>query len=185
VQSPPVDCPTGTSRDPATNNCVLIRDRPCPAGATADPTTRVCVVTNTTNIGSGENGRVGSPTGPVATCGRLSMRFVRGSRNLGSTHTTRFGNRTVTRGRLVTCGSNPRPIIGARVDVVHVLPGNKRRRKTGLRSRANGLLTLILPIDLRSRSIEYAYRPDLTSTRVTSRRTLRLIVKNRAGRTLR
>ena len=185
VQSPPVDCPTGTSRDPATNNCVLIRDRPCPAGATADPTTRVCVVTNTNNIGSGENGRVGSPTGPVATCGRLSMRFVRGSRNLGSTHTTRFGNRTVTRGRLVTCGSNPRPIIGARVDVVHVLPGNKRRRKTGLRSRANGLLTLILPIDLRSRSIEYAYRPDLTSTRVTSRRTLRLIVKNRAGRTLR
>ena len=114
------------------------------------PPTRVCVVTNTNNIGSGENGRVGSPTGPVATCGRLTMRFVRGSRNLGSSHTIRFGNRTVTRGRLVTCGSNPRPIIGARVDVVHVLPGNKRRRKTGLRSRANGLLTLILPIDLRT-----------------------------------
>ena len=90
-------------------------------------------------------------------------------RNLGQSHTSQFGTRTVTRGRLVTCGSNPRPIVGARVDVVHVLPGNKRRRKTGLRSRANGLLTLILPIDLRSRRIEYAYRPDLRSTRVTSR----------------
>lgn len=185
VQSPPAACPTGTSRDPATNNCVLIRDRPCPAGATVDAPTGVCVVTTTNNIGSGENGRIGSPTGPVATCGRLSMRFVRGTRNLGSRHTVRFGTRTVTRGRLVTCGSNPRPIVGARIDVVHVLPGNKRRRKTGLRSRANGLLTLILPINLRTRSVEYAYRPDLRSTRVTSRRTLRLTVRNRAGRVLR
>jgi len=113
------------------------------------------------------------------------MRFVRGTRNFGRTFTSRFGNRTVTRGRLVTCGSNPRPIIGARVDVVHVLPGDRRRRKTGLRSRANGLLTLILPIDLRTRNIEYAYRPDLRSTRVTSRVTLRLTVRNRAGRILR
>ena len=39
----------------------------------------------------------------------------------------------------------------------------------GLRSRANGLLTLILPIDLRTRRIEYAYRPNLNTTRVTSR----------------
>jgi hypothetical protein len=114
------------------------------------------------------------------------MFFVRGGfRSVGRSLTSRFGTRTVTRGRLVTCGSNPRPIIGARVDVVHVLPGNKRRRKTGLRSRANGRLTLILPIDLRSRRIEYAYRPDLRSTRVTSRVTLRLTVKNRRGRTLR
>lgn len=185
VQSPPANCTGGSVRDPATNNCVLIRDRPCPAGATVDAPTGVCVVTNTNNIGSGENGRIGSPTGPVATCGRLSMRFVRGTRNLGSAHAIRFGRRTVTRGRLVTCGSNPRPIVGARIDVVHVLPGNQRRRKTGLRSRANGLLTLILPIDLRTRRIEYAYRPDLRSTRVTSRRTLRLTVRNRAGRVLR
>ena len=189
VQSPPANCPAGTSRDPATNNCVLIRDRPCPPGATADPNTRVCVVTVTTtttnNVGSGENGRIGSPDGPVATCGRLSMRFVRGTRNIGARHRIRFGRRTVTRGRLVTCGANPRPIVGARIDVVHVLPGDRRRRKTGLRSRANGLLTLILPINLRTRSIEYAYRPDLRSSRVTSRRTLRLTVTNKAGRVLR
>ena len=87
----------------------------------------------------------------------------------------------MTRGRLVTCGANPRPIVGARIDVVHVLPGNKRRRKTGLRSRADGRLTLILPIDLRTRRIEYAYRPDLNTTRVTSRVSLRLTVRNRAG----
>jgi len=184
-QAPPANCPATTTRDPATNNCVLVRDRPCPEGSTADPATRLCVATRVNNVGSGENGRIGSPDGPVATCGRLTMRFVRGSRNLGTRHTTRFGNRTVTRGRLVTCGTNPRPIIGARVDVVHVLPGNKRRRKTGLRSRANGLLTLILPIDLRTRNIEYAYRPDLRSTRVTSRVTLRLTVRNRTGRILR
>jgi hypothetical protein len=113
------------------------------------------------------------------------MRFVRGKRNVGRSFTSRFGNRTVTRGTLVTCGSNPRPIVGARVDVVHVLPGNKRRRKTGLRSRAGGKLTLILPIDLRTRNIEYAYRPDLRSTRVTSRVTLRLTVRNKRGRILR
>ena len=88
---------------------------------------------------SGENGRVGSPDGPVATCGtprRCASCAARATS--GGASRSRFGNRTVTRGRLVTCGSNPRPIVGARIDVVHVLPGNKRRRKTGLRSRANG-----------------------------------------------
>jgi hypothetical protein len=113
------------------------------------------------------------------------MHFVRGKRNVGRTMTSRFGTRTVTRGRLVTCGSNPRSIVGARIDVVHVLPNGQRRRKTGLRSRAGGLLTLILPIDLRTRRIEYAYRPNLNTTRVTSRVVLRLTVLNRAGRVLR
>ena len=185
VQSPPANCPSSTTRDPATKNCVLIRDRPCPKGSTPDPATRVCVVVIARTTGSGENGRIGSSNGPVATCGRLEMHFVRGRRNVGRSFTSRFGNRTVTRGRLVTCGANPRPIVGARVDVVHVLPGDKRRRKTGLRSRANGRLTLILPIDLRSRGIDYAYRPDLRSTRVTSRVTLRLTVRSSRGRILR
>ncbi len=137
------------------------------------------------NTSSSENGRVGSADGPVATCGRLVMNFARGSRSLGRSYTQRFGNRTLTRGRLVTCGSNPRPIIGARLDVVHILPGNKRRRKTGLRTRANGRATLILPIDLRTRRVEYSYRPDLLSTRVTSRVTLSLTVRNSRGRILR
>jgi hypothetical protein len=75
--------------------------------------------------------------------------------------------------------------VGARIDVVHVLPNGQRRRKTGLRSRAAGRLTLILPNDLRTRRIEFAYRPDLNTTRVTSRVVLRLTVRNRAGRIVR
>ena len=179
-------CPSGTLRDPASNTCILVRERPCPAGATADPATRVCVVRPVTVVGSGENGRVGSSSGPRATCGRLDMFFVRrGFTSVGRTFTSKFGTRTVTRGRLVTCGANPRPIIGARIDVIHRLSNGQTRRKTGLRSRANGRLTLILPNDLRSRRIEYAYRPDLTSTRVTSRIILRLTVRNSRGRVLR
>ena len=181
----PPACPAGTVREPTSQACILVVQRPCPAGATADPATRVCVVRPVTVVGSGENGRIGSSSGPRATCGRISMRFVRGKRNAGRAFTSRFGTRTVTRGRLVTCGSNPRSIVGARVDVIHVLPNGRRLRKTGLRSRAGGKLTLILPIDLRSRRIEYGYRPDLRSARVTSRVTLRLTVRNRAGRVLR
>ena len=178
----PPACPQGTTRDPNSQACILLVPRPCPQGATADARTGVCVVRPVTVVGSGDNGRVGSRTGPRATCGRIQMRFVRGGRR---TLTSRFGTRVVTRGRLVTCGSNPRPIVGARVDVVHILPDGRRLRKTGLRSRAGGRLTLILPMDLRTRRIEYGYRPDLGATRVTSRVTLRLTVRNRAGRIVR
>ncbi|HEV2785636.1 MAG TPA: choice-of-anchor P family protein [Solirubrobacteraceae bacterium] len=178
----PPACPAGTTRDPASQACILVVQRPCPPGATADPATRVCVARPVNVVGSGENGRIGSATGPRATCGRIEMHFVVGGRR---TLTSRFGTRVVTRGRLVTCGSNPRPIIGARVDVVHILPDGRRLRKTGLRSRSGGRLTLILPIDLRTRRIEFGYRPDLRATRVTSRATLRLTVRNRAGRIVR
>jgi hypothetical protein len=185
IPAAPANCPAGTTRDAATNNCVLLVQRPCPAGSTPDPATGVCVVEVVRNVGSstvaGENGRVGSSTGPVATCGRLEMHFVRGGKR---TLTNRFGNRVVTRGRLVTCGANPRSIVGARIDVVHVLPDGRRLRKTGLRTRSSGRATLILPLDLRSRRIEYSYRPDLRATRVTSRITLRLIVRDRNGRIL-
>lgn len=178
----PADCPAGTVRHPASNSCILVRERPCPPGATVDPATGVCVVQVVPVTGSGSNGRIGGPRGPRATCGRITMRFVRGG---GRALTSKFGTRVVTRGRLVTCGSNPRPIVGARVDVVHVLPDGRRLRKTGLRSRGGGRLTLILPMDLRTRRIEYGYRPDLRSTRVTSRATLRLTVRNRKGRVMR
>ncbi len=184
----PTTCPAGTTREPTTNTCVLLVQRPCPTGSTPDPATRVCVLRvpgGTTVASSGQNGGIGSADGPRPTCGRLAVRFVRGTRNFGSSFTSRFGNRTVTRGTLVTCGSNPRPIVGARIDVVHILPGNKRRRKTGLRSRAAGKMTLILPVDLKTRRIEYAYRPNLNTSRVTSRRTLTLTVRNKAGRILR
>jgi hypothetical protein len=183
----PPACPAGTTRDPATQACILLVQRPCPAGSTPDPATRVCVLQVVRTTGSsGENGRIGSSTGPRATCGRLEMHFVRGrATNAGRSFTSRYGNRTVTRGRLVTCGANPRSIVGARIDVVHILPNGQRRRKTGLRSRAAGRLTLILPNDLRTRRIEYAYRPNLNTTRVTSRVLLRLTVRDRQGRVVR
>jgi hypothetical protein len=183
----PPACPAGTTRDPASQACILLVQRPCPAGSTPDPATRVCVLEVVKTTGSsGENGRIGSSTGPRATCGRLEMHFVRGrATNAGRSFTSRYGNRTVTRGRLVTCGANPRSIIGARIDVVHILPNGQRRRKTGLRSRAAGRLTLILPNDLRTRRIEYAYRPNLNTTRVTSRVVLRLTVRDRQGRVVR
>jgi len=184
----PTPCATGTVRDPAgSNNCILVRERPCPAGSTPDPNTRVCVVQVVrTTASSGENGRIGSSTGPRATCGRLEMHFVRGrATNAGRSFTSRFGNRTVTRGRLVTCGANPRSIVGARIDVVHRLANGETRRKTGMRSRAAGRLTLILPNDLRTRRIQYAYRPNLNTTRVTSRVVLRLTVRDRQGRVVR
>jgi hypothetical protein len=179
----PAACPAGTTRDPASQACILLVQRPCPAGATADPATKVCVVSTVKTVGSGApNGRVGSPTGPAPTCGRLEMHFVRGGRrSLVNT----IGTRVVTRGRLVSCGSRPRPIVGARIDVIHVLPDGRRLRKTGLRSRGDGKLTLILPNDLRTRKIEYGYRPNLNTTRVSSKVTLRLTVRNRLGRVIR
>lgn len=195
-ETPSGPCPQGSLDDPNSNNCLFVIERPCPSGAKPDPTTRVCVATsgsgsnggggNTSGSGSngpnGSNGGIGSANGPRVTCGRLSLRFVTTGRQALS---SRFGKRQVTRGRLVTCGSNPRPIVGARISVVHVLAGGKRLTKTGLRSRPGGKLTLILPLNLRSRTIEYSYRPDLTKKRVSSRANLRLTVRNRKGRILR
>ncbi|MBA2766998.1 MAG: hypothetical protein H0U33_08500 [Solirubrobacterales bacterium] len=200
-ETPSGPCPQGSLDDPNSNNCLFVIERPCPSGAKPDPATRVCVATNGSgnnggggnggggntsgsggNGANGSNGGIGSANGPRVTCGRLSLRFVTNGRQALS---TRFGKRQVTRGRLVTCGSNPRSIVGARINVVHVLPGGKRLTKTGLRSRPGGKLTLILPLNLRSRKIEFSYRPDLRKKRVTSRVNLRLTVRNRKGRILR
>jgi hypothetical protein len=188
-QAPATPCPQGTVRDPQSANCILIVQRPCPSGSTPDPATRVCVVRVPGNTGSsdgngvnGSNGGIGRADGPAVTCGRLSMHFVP---NRKQRYTSRFGQRIVTRGRLVTCGSRPRPIVGARLDVVHTIRGGRRLIKTGLRSRPGGRVTLILPLNLRSRTIRYSYRPNLSSDRVSSRRTLTLTVRNRAGRVLR
>lgn len=171
-QAPAAPCPKLTIREPNSGVCVLVVERPCPPGSKPDAKTRVCVVERGGDGGNGNgvngsNGGIGSVDGPRVTCGRISMRFVRNGKR---TLTNRFGNRLVTRGRLVTCGPNPRSIVGARITVIHVLPGGRRLSKTGLRSRPGGRLTLILPLNLRSRRIEYSYRPDLRSTRVSSHR---------------
>lgn len=102
--------------------------------------------------------------------GRLRARFVAtGTQRARS----RFGERVVVRGELRD--AKGRGIIGARLDVVHVLPGGRRLAKTGMKTRERGRFTLILPRDLRSRRVEIAYRA-LRPGPVTSRRTLRLTV---------
>jgi len=108
---------------------------------------------------------------------RIRMWFVR-----THTHsdTSKFGTRVVTRG--VLRGLDGKGIQGARVDVFHILhDGSRRLLKTGLKSRERGALTLILPINLDTRHIEYDYRA-LRPGPITSKVTLDLTVK-RHGRT--
>lgn len=128
------------------------------------------------------NGRAGSSSGPVVHCGRIAMYF---DRNRKRSLTSRYGTRQVTRGRLVTCTGSPRPIVGAKIDVYHIIRGHRRLVKTGLKSRPGGKLTLILPLNLTTRTIEYDFRPNLASTKVSSRSKLHLTVRDRRGRVVR
>jgi hypothetical protein len=128
--------------------------------------------------GGDHNGNIGSANGPAATCGRLTMYF---DRNKKGTLSSLYGTRNVTRGRIVSCGTHPRSIVGAKIDVIHIINGKRHLVKTGLKSRPGGKLTLILPSNLTSRSIEYDYRGRLDSTKVTSKVTLHLTVRKRNG----
>lgn len=104
--------------------------------------------------------------------GRLRMWFVK-ARNRGRSHTSRYGTRVVTRG--VLRSRSGRGIQGARIDVYHLRDGKRRLLKTGLKSRAGGKLTLILPMNVDTRTIEYAYRA-LRPGPITSRQRLSLTV---------
>jgi hypothetical protein len=139
---------------------------------------------STTTPGSGVAGltvinRAG-PNGTNGGCGHIAMWFDRNRRHALA---TRFGTRAVTRGRLVNCKG--KPIVGARIDVVHVINGHRHLIKTGLKSRGGGKLTLILPLNLTTRTIEYLYRGTLSSRRVSSRVQLHLTVRDRRGRIMR
>jgi hypothetical protein len=128
--------------------------------------------------GNSNTGSSGTPTtiqlnGANGGCGKLSMYFVPTRKKVFS---STYGNRVVTRGRIVSCGG--KSIVGGRIDVFHVIRGKKVRiRKTGIRSRALGRLTLILPLNLTSRKIIFEYRGNLASNKVTSRVTLDLTVR--------
>jgi hypothetical protein len=161
---------------------------PCQAGATFDPTRDACVVTITGPNGqptvtiagqpfqAASNGKVGNSTGPGATCGRLEMHF---DRNKKKSFTSKSGTRVVIRGSVHGCGADSKkPIVDAKIDQIHILSGNRRLTKTGLKSRPpSGELTLILPSNVTSRSIEFDYRPNLASSQVASRTVLKLTVK--------
>ncbi len=129
--------------------------------------------------GGDHNGNVGSTSGAPATCGRLTMYFDRNKKHaLSST----YGTRNVTRGRIVSCGSHPQSIVGAKIDVIHIVNGKRHLIKTGLKSRPGGKLTLILPSNLTTRNIEFDYRGVLSSSTVTSKVTLHLTVHTRTGK---
>jgi hypothetical protein len=113
----------------------------------------------------------------ASTNAKLRMWFARGKRRLGTTQTSRFGTRVVTRGVLVN--ERGRGIQGARIDVFHIRRnGTRRLLKTGLKTRAGGALTLILPNNVDTRRIEYAYRA-VRPGPITSRQRLRLDVLRR------
>jgi len=150
------------------------------SGAVCDPTgqspgggdaTRAGMTSAASRLANGVRG---------GTCARLRMHFAK---NKKTSFTSRFGNRTVVRGRIVNCKG--KSIVRARIDVVHVIKGKRKLVKTGLRSRSGGNLTLILPSNIKTRELRFEYRGNLLSTKVTTRSTLHFKVRNRKGRVVR
>ena len=144
---------------------------------------------NGANSGNGGNGSANSAGSRTllangvrgSTCGKLTMYFTA---NHKRSLTSRLGKRQVVRGRIVNCRGHS--IIRARIDVIHVLKnGSRKLVKTGLRSRDGGKLTLILPLNLKTRDLRFEYRGNLLSTKVTSRSTLHIKVRNRKGKLVR
>jgi hypothetical protein len=144
---------------------------------------------NSANSGNGANGSANSAGSHTlmangvrgSTCGKLAMYFTA---NHKRSLTSRLGKRQVVRGRIVNCAGHS--IVRARIDVIHVLKSGKRKLvKTGLRSRDGGKLTLILPLNLKTRDLRFEYRGNLLSSRVTSRSTLHIKVRNRKGKLVR
>jgi hypothetical protein len=160
-------------------------------GKVCDPTgqTPTGPGSNGANSGNGANGSANSAGSHSllangvrgSTCGKLTMYFTA---NHKRSLTSRLGKRQVVRGRIVNCAGHS--IVRARIDVIHVLKNGKRKLvKTGLRSRDGGKLTLILPLNLKTRDLRFEYRGNLLSTKVTSRSTLHIKVRNRKGKLVR
>ncbi len=160
-------------------------------GGTPPPGTGTNTNGNGSGSGSGSNGSGttgGSDTGAVKAillngtnggCGRIAtLTFTKSKKR---TITSRFGARQVLRGRLVSCAG--KSIVGARLDVTHSY-GKRKLVKTGVKTRAAGRFTLILPLDLSSRTIRFAYRGNLNSARVVSSRSVVLTVVDRFGKKL-
>jgi hypothetical protein len=168
---------------------------PCPAGSTYDASRNACIIVDANGkvtIVAGPfqngNGHVGTANGPLARCAKLSPQRVFFSRGHKQSLTQRYRghDRVVIRGVLTTCGSKPKPVVGAQLDVVHVIRGKRQQLKTGVKSRAHGKFTLIEPKNIRTRTIVFRYRPVLTSRKVGSQITLHYTLRsNKTGRILR
>ncbi|MES1194202.1 MAG: hypothetical protein ABUM26_07740, partial [Solirubrobacterales bacterium] len=97
--------------------------------------------------------------------------------------TNRYGRRVVVRGILRT--KTKKPVGGARLDVYHEVGGKLRKLgKTGLKTRPDGRLTLILPLNLDTRRIVLAYRAFRPGP-ITSQIGLKLTVRDGTGKLVR
>jgi hypothetical protein len=165
---------------------------PCPTGSTYDAARNACVIVTSTGkvivVGypfQNGNGHIGTANGPLATCGRLKKVAFTQGRKTTLTQGYRRHDRVVIRGVLMTCGSHPKPIVGAQMDVVHIIRGVRYVVKTGVKTRPRGRFTLIEPRNIRTRIIEFAYRGNLNTAKVSSRVRLRYTLIGRRGRVLR
>jgi hypothetical protein len=149
--------------------------------------------TNTTNPGTGGSGTTVVKkvviNGRHGGCGRVHAWFEKvdllhrlpGKPNHA---TSRFGQRVMIRGQLLSCKGTP--IVGARLDQFHVVgKGVGRLLKTGIKTRAGGRFTYIEPLNLTTRKIILSYRGNVASKKVTSRRVLRLTVRGKRGQIIR
>jgi hypothetical protein len=128
--------------------------------------------------GDGVSGQGTTPASGKAA--RLDAWFVANHERAVS---TRYGRRVVVRGILRTKAR--KAVSGARLDVYHVVGGKLRRLgKTGLKTRPDGRVTLILPLNLDTRRIVLAYRAFRPGP-ITSQVTLRLTVRDRHGKVIR
>ena len=136
--------------------------------------------------GNGTGGGSGPGVGGVSTTpatgkdAKLAAYFVKNRR---TTYTSRYGTRVVVRGILRTKAK--KAVSGARLDVYHLVGGHLRRLgKTGLKTRPDGRLTLILPLNLDTRRIVLAYRAFRPGP-ITSQVTLKLTVRDKRGQLVR
>jgi hypothetical protein len=138
--------------------------------------------------GSGTTGGGGTGTGVGGTSttpatGKDAKLTAYFAKNRKTAFTNRYGNRVVVRGILRTKAK--KPVSGARLDVYHLVGGKLRRLgKTGLKTRTDGRLTLILPLNLDTRRIVLAYRAFRPGP-ITSQQTLKLTVRDKRGRLVR
>jgi hypothetical protein len=138
-------------------------------------------VPGATGTGGGGTGTGGASTTPASgKDAKVTAYFVKNRR---TSYTNRYGNRVVVRGILRTKAK--KPVSGARLDVYHLVGGKLRRLgKTGLKTRPDGRLTLILPLNLDTRRIVLAYRAFRPGP-ITSQITLKLTVRDKAGQLVR
>jgi hypothetical protein len=122
-------------------------------------------------------------------CARLKLFYdlQRGTRGRPATHgpthlTAHFGIRHVIRGYVRNCKGQP--IVNAKIERIDILHNGRHLVKTGMRSRGRGKLTMIIPLNTTTRTIEFQYRAFINDPKIAAVRHLRIKVLNRHGKVL-